>query len=208
MSAETKPVHVGAVVFPGFELLDTFGPLEMFGLLRERASITMVAETAGSVRSNQGPHVVAEATLDGSQGFDVLLVPGGWGTRTLAENPAFLAQLRHACDRARIVASVCTGSALLARAGVLDGRRATTNKANYKWATSQGPNVTWVPQARWVEDGRFFTSSGVSAGMDMALALIAHLFDRETSVQVADGAEYAWHEDKAWDPFAKLHGLA
>ena len=71
--------------------------------------------------------------------------------------------------------SVCTGAGLLARAGILDGRRATSNKRSLDWVISQGPKVEWVPQARWVEDGKFATSSGVSAGIDMALAIIASI---------------------------------
>ena len=207
MSAVQAPIKVGALVFPGFELLDVFGPLEMFGLLKERARITMLAERAGSVKSSQGPECVADAALSGDHGLDVLLVPGGIGTRTLVLNEPYISELRRQCERARYVATVCTGSGLVARTGALDGRRATSNKFAFKWAASQGTSVTWVPKARWVEDGKFFTSSGVSAGMDMALGLIAHLLGRETSVQVAQWAEYTWHEDKDWDPFAALNGL-
>jgi transcriptional regulator GlxA family with amidase domain len=105
------------------------------------------------------------------------------------------------------VASVCTGSLLLAKAGLLEGRRATTNKRAFKLVAGLAPEVSWVAEARWVEDGPFFTSSGVSAGMDMALGLIAHLLGREASIAAANRAEYVWHEDKRWDPFAKLNHL-
>ena len=208
MTATPRPIQVGAVLFAGFELLDVFGPLEMFGMLGEKASITMLAEQPGSIRSHQGPACVAEKTLAGDHGLDVLLVPGGMGTRSLVANAPFLAELRRQSDSACFVATVCTGSGLLARTGALDGRRATSNKAAFAWASSQGPGVTWVPKARWVEDGKFFTSSGVSAGMDMALGLIERIFDRETSVRTAHRAEYEWHQDRDWDPFAKLNGLA
>jgi transcriptional regulator GlxA family with amidase domain len=205
--ATAAPIKVGAVLFEGFELLDVFGPLEMFGMLKERATITMLAEKAGPVRSSQGPACIADAALAGSHGLDVLLVPGGIGTRREVSNQPFMDEIRRQSDSARFVASVCTGSGLLARAGVLDGRSATSNKFAFKWAVSQGPRVAWVPEARWVEDGKFFTSSGVSAGIDMSLGLIAHLFGRETSVTVAQWTEYEWHEDKEWDPFAKLNDL-
>jgi transcriptional regulator GlxA family with amidase domain len=205
--APAAPIKVGAVLFEGFELLDVFGPLEMFGMLKERASIAMLAERAGRIRSSQGPACVADRALAGDHGLDVLLIPGGMGTRREVSNAPFLEEIRRQSERARFVASVCTGSGLLARAGVLDGRRATSNKFAFKWAVSQGPKVNWVPEARWVEDGKFFTSSGVSAGIDMALGLIAHIFDRDTSLTLAGWAEYEWHEDKERDPFAKRNGL-
>jgi transcriptional regulator GlxA family with amidase domain len=198
---------VGAVLFPGFELLDVFGPLEMFGLLGGRAQILTLAEQAGAVRSSQGPVSLADAPLSGARDLDVLFVPSGWGTRREVSNEGLLGELRRLSQGARLVAGVCTGAALLARAGILDGRRATSNKKAFKWVASQGPKVDWIAQARWVEDGKFFTSAGVSAGMDMALALIARLFGRETGVAIARDAEYEWHEDAGWDPFAKLNGL-
>jgi len=77
----------------------------------------------------------------------------------------------------------------------------------FRMVASRWPAVHWVAEARWVEDGRFFTSSGVSAGMDMALGLIARLTDWDTSLEVANRAEYEWHQDKGWDPFARLNGL-
>jgi transcriptional regulator GlxA family with amidase domain len=206
--ATTAAIKVGAVIFEGFELLDVFGPLEMFGMLKERASITMLAEKAGSVRSVQGPACTAEAALAGDHRLDVLLIPGGMGTRREVSNQAFVEEIRRQAEAARFVATVCTGSGLLAKSGALDGRRATSNKFAFKWAVEQGPGVRWVPEARWVEDGKYFTSSGVSAGIDMALGLIARIFDRETSLRAANWAEYEWHEDKDWDPFAKLNGLA
>jgi transcriptional regulator GlxA family with amidase domain len=104
--------------------------------------------------------------------------------------------------------SVCTGSALLARAGLLDGIRATSNKRAFDWVVSQGPAVKWIGQARWVEDGKFATSSGVSAGIDMALAIIARVLGTETAEKDAIGMEYEWHRDAAWDPFAKIWGRA
>ena len=99
--------------------------------------------------------------------------------------------------------SVCSGSALLARAGVLDGRRATSNKMFFDLARGQSEKVDWVTEARWVEDGPFVTSSGVSAGTDMALAVIERLYGRERAEQVAILTEYEWQRDADRDPFAK-----
>ena len=119
----------------------------------------------------------------------------------------FLNWLSSASQHAEITSSVCTGAPLLARAGLLDGRRATTNKLAWAWATSQGPKVLWQPRARWVVDGPFFTASGVSAGMDMSLALIAALTDEATADQVAVWAEYNRQHDPSDDPFAEAAGL-
>ena len=97
--------------------------------------------------------------------------------------------------------SVCSGSWILARAGLLDGRRATSNKVYFKMATQQSDRVQWIAEARWVEDGPIFTSSGVSAGMDMALAVIASIFGEDRATDVADAAEYIWNRNPDDDPF-------
>jgi transcriptional regulator GlxA family with amidase domain len=97
--------------------------------------------------------------------------------------------------------SVCSGSWILAKAGLLDGRRATSNKVYFKLATQQSDQVQWVSEARWVEDGPIFTSSGVSAGIDMALAVIAALFGEDKAVEIANYTEYVWNKNPDEDPF-------
>lgn len=197
---------VGVLLFEHFELLDVFGPLEMLGMLGEDFAIRLVSEQTEVVDSAQGPQVVIDDFFVDHHPYDVLLVPGGRGTRREVENRALLDWLARAAGRAEIVASVCTGSALLARAGLLDGRQATTNKNAFDWVIGQGPKVDWQPRARWVEDGKFFTSSGVSAGTDMALALIARLCGIERARQAALWAEHVWNEDSTNDPFARRPG--
>ena len=201
---------IGAVLFEGFELLDVFGPLEAWGIYAEIAgacTIVTAAEKAGMVKSAQGPRAMADYALADCPRIDVLLVPGGIGTRREANNAALQEWLRRRAAEAEIVTSVCTGAALLARAGLLDGRRATSNKFVFKWVMEQGPAVDWIKHARWVEDGKFATSSGVTAGIDMTLALIARLAGAETAERIAILMEYEWHRDPSRDPFAKIHGL-
>jgi transcriptional regulator GlxA family with amidase domain len=198
---------LGMVVFDGFQLLDTFGPLEMFGGLRDRVSILMLAENAGSARSSAGPAVMVDCTIADAPPLDILMIPGGMGTRREVDNAPFVGAFKALAEATPHVASICTGSAVLARTGLLDGISATTNKRSFQWVASQGPNVQWVAQARWVEDGKYFTSSGVSAGTDMALALIAKLFGHDVALQVAGVAEYEWNSDWRHDPFAKINGL-
>lgn len=203
----TKRLSLAVVLFEEFELLDVFGPLEMFGLLAEQFEILLVSESGDIVASAQGPKSIIDYRFDNCPAFDILLVPGGRGTRREVDNPVLLDWLRCQAATAQYITSVCTGSALLARAGLLDGRRANTNKAAFDWVVSQGEQVDWQKQARWVEDDHFFTSSGVSAGIDMSLALIARISGQETAEQVAAWAEYQWHQDPNRDPFALSYGL-
>ncbi|HKV56459.1 MAG TPA: DJ-1/PfpI family protein [Candidatus Binataceae bacterium] len=197
---------LGIVLFDGFELLDVFGPAEAYASRETEGAFTllMVAQERGAVASAQGPKALAEFSFADCPRLDIMLAPGGIGTRREVENPALLSWLRVRASEAETVTSVCTGAALLARAGVLDGHRATTNKRSFDWVVSQGPKVNWVAAARWVEDGKFATSSGVSAGIDMALAIIARQCGAETAEKVAIAMEYEWHRDPSWDPFAKI----
>jgi transcriptional regulator GlxA family with amidase domain len=205
--AEVSNRRLGVILFPEFELLDVFGPLEMFGMLQGSLEIALVAQQSGHVRSAQGPEVVARYGFGDCPHLDLLLVPGGMGTRAEAENPRMLEFLQQRVTEAEVAMTVCTGTALLARAGSLDGKRATTNKMFFQWVAEHGPAVKWVKEARWVEDGKLVTSSGVSAGIDMALAVIARLYGPQTSENLAVAAEYEWHRDAGWDPFARIHGL-
>jgi transcriptional regulator GlxA family with amidase domain len=199
---------VGVLLFPGFELLDVFGPLEAFGHAGDWLRCVTVAEQAGPVTSSQGPRAVADHGFDDCPPLDILLVPGGMGTRREVDNAALIDWIAARARRAETTTSVCTGAALLARAGVLDGRRATSNKRAFGWVSGQGPKVTWVRQARWVDDGDVLTSSGVSAGIDMALHLIGRLAGPAVRDEIATRMEYTWHSDAAHDPFAKIYGLA
>ncbi len=198
---------LGVLLYPDFELLDVFGPVEMFGNMPGVIDVRMVAETRGLVRSAQGPQVHADHGFTDCPPLDLILIPGGIGTRAQVENAALVAWLGRQVDHAETVMTVCTGTALLAETGRLDGHRATTNKMFFSWPATGWPKVAWVKEARWVEDGKFVTSSGVSAGIDMALAVIARLSGPETSEALAVATEYEWHRDASWDPFAKVHGL-
>lgn len=202
------PRRVGVVLFEGFELLDVFGPLEVLGSLGEQCSFELIGPSKGPVRSAQGPSVLAEHGRRGAPACDLVLVPGGPGTRRLVDDRSVLDWLGVWAGSAALVTSVCTGSGVLAAAGLLDGYRATSNKQAFEWARSQGPRVAWAPEARWVHDRDRWTSSGVAAGIDMALALVADLFGAGVAEDVADLIEHDWHRDAAWDPFAAKHGLA
>ena len=132
---------LGIVLFPGFELLDVYGPVEMFGMYPDEFELRTVAESKGLVPSGMGPATAIDDTFADGRDYDLLLVPGGPGTRTEVDNNVLIDWLRAVSDRAELITTVCTGSAVLARTGLLDGRRATTNKNAFAWVEGMGPNV-------------------------------------------------------------------
>ena len=181
---------LGVLFFDGFELLDAMGPLEMLGNVGPQLKIITVAEKPGVITSSQKIKTVADYGFDDCPKVDILLVPGGFGGLQFIAKPENLKWLKKKGEEAQLVTSVCNGSQLLAQAGLLDARKATTNKAYYKMITSQNQTVDWQAKARWVDDGDRITSSGVSAGIDMSLYLIARLFGEERAT---------------WDPFSDIH---
>jgi len=195
-------MRLGAVLYNDFELLDAYGPLEMFGCLGNDLEIVVIAEHKGGVKSSAGPQSLAEYDFADAPELDLLLLPGGVGTVPELSNPALLDFLRTRCPDIQINMSVCSGSALFAKAGLLDGLRATSNKMFFSLASTQSDKVDWIENARWVDAGQFVTSSGVSAGTDMALAVIERLFGAERAQQVAAFTEYQRHTDADSDPFA------
>lgn len=199
--------QLGALIFPGFELLDLYGPLQMFGMLKDDFELHLVAEKESAVVSNQGPLSMATQAFDDSPDYDIVLVPGGAGTRQEVHNQALLSWLASQADKAEYMLSVCTGSALLAKAGLLGERRATTNKSAFAWVADQGPDVNWQRKARWVEDGKFITASGVSAGMDMTLGALSRMLGEPVARDIERWCEYNWNDDPNEDPFAAHYGL-
>lgn len=198
--------RIDVVLFDGFQLLDVFGPVELFSRYPDAISLQFLGPSAGAVRSSQGVQAVATAAYASAPPPDIVLVPGGAGARQLVMDEAFLAWLGAWASEAKLITSVCTGSAVLASAGLLDGYRATSNKRSFAWAASHGREVDWVPQARWVEDRSRWTSSGIAAGMDMAAALLATIVGADAAREAADAAELEIHSDPDWDPFAERWG--
>ncbi len=203
-SADKPARTLGIVLYPRFELLDAYGPAEIFGNLAGRVKVVAVAQQAGPVPSAQGLKGLADFGFDDCPPLDLILVPGGFGTLAELKNEALLDWLRARAKSAEIVMSVCSGSSILAQAGLLDGRRATSNKQYFRLATSRAANVEWVKQARWVDDGNVVTSSGVSAGIDMSLHVVERLFGSEIAERIANATEYQWHRNANDDPFARF----
>ena len=211
MTQEPPVRRVAVIVFPGFTVLDAYGPIQAFGSCRRARpdgtqhrffEIFTIGETPGAVPSGEGPATRVEYAFSDAPPWDILVVPGGFGTRPLVKDEAFLKRLASASEHSAITTTVCTGAALLARTGLLDDRPATSNKIAWDWVVAQGPRVRWQRRARWVDDGNVLTSSGVSAGTDMALALIARLNGRDWALTAARNMEYSWNQDPSNDPFA------
>jgi transcriptional regulator GlxA family with amidase domain len=228
------PVHYGVLLFPGFQALDVFGPLDVFNsmsmLYHFPIKLTMLAKTSDAVETSHqraGNQMFSHPETDCSQSMqinrtfeeqlkiqetgahgdngkgaiDVLIVPGGVGTRN--DMTAEIDFVKRMYPSLKAVLSVCTGATILARAGVLDGRRATTNKRAWEWATSNGPNVNWIGEARWVVDGNITTGSGISAGIDATYAFVSDNYGETVAQELADSAEYVRWTDPDHDPFAK-----
>ena len=183
---------IAIVIFPVVEELDFVGPWEVFSFLRslepEACDVFTVAEHGGEVRCAKGLRVLADYSFETAPRPDIILVPGGMGTRTEVENPRLIEYLQRAGGAAEVSTSVCTGSFLLARAGLLEGKRATTHWASLDRLRALG--TVEVVEERWVDEGAVVTSSGVSAGIDMALYLVGRLWGAETARRVQKGIEY------------------
>jgi transcriptional regulator GlxA family with amidase domain len=170
------PRDIAFLVFDGFQLLDAAGPIAAFEIAaRARPGayrLRTIAARPGAIRSSSGLAVTAEP-LDAGEDCDTLVIAGGEGTRGAATDPATLAFVRATADRARRIASVCSGAYVLAAAGLLDGRRATTHWGRTADFQRRFPKVRLEPDMIFVRDGNVWTSAGITAGIDLALALIA-----------------------------------
>jgi putative intracellular protease/amidase len=196
-------MNAGVLLFEDFETLDVFGPVEILGRLREHYQINFYSSTGGLVRNSHGVSVATDSLKNINGGVDIFLIPGGYGTRPAVNDTLFIDSIRQVSKQSRYVLTVCTGTALLAKTGLLDGRKATSNKRAFNWVMSQGENVIWLKKARWVVDGKYYTSSGVSAGMDMALGFLSDLHGIEFARKTAFEIEYNWQENKEEDNFSE-----
>jgi putative intracellular protease/amidase len=194
-------MNIAVLLFEDFETLDVYGPVELFGRLVDLYNIRFYSLEGGQIKNRHGVSALTDKLDNVSGDLEIFLIPGGFGTRTEVGNIALVDKIRDASNSSKYVLTICTGSALLAKTGLLDNRNATSNKRAFAWAVSNGPNVIWNRQARWTVDGKFYTSSGVSAGMDMALGFLSDRHGLEFARRVAFEIEYNWTEDKDNDTF-------
>lgn len=182
--------RIGILLYDGFSLLDPTGPAEILARL-PGATVTMLAERRGPVRTDTGEAaLLADRSIAEVDDLDVVLVPGGGerGTVAAMHNPALLDWIRRIHRRSRWTTSVCTGSLVLAAAGLLDGREATTYWASADYLSTEF-DVTYRPE-RYVRSGKIITSAGVSAGIDMALYLVSLMAGEGTARAIQLAAEY------------------
>jgi transcriptional regulator GlxA family with amidase domain len=199
--------RVGIVVFPDVEVLDFCGPFEVFSVTRlnEQArreepspfEVLLVAEQAGTIVTTGGMKVTPDHTLETCPPLDILVVPGGWGTRAEIKNPRLLAWIEDRARQVETLTSVCTGSMLLGQAGLLDGRHATTHWRSLQWMRESFPSVTVEEKLHVVEDGNVLTSAGISAGIDMALRVVARYFGEPVARHTARNMEYRYPDDNS-----------
>ena len=197
-------MHLFCLIFDEYETLDLMGPVEFLARVPE-VKISYVSFDGGMKRSKQG-FFIKTKKLSKMPKESVLLLPGGQGTRALVDDSEFISRLKECVLASQFCLSVCTGSALIARTGELDGLKATSNKRSLEWVKSCGEAVKWQERARWVRAGKFYTASGVGAGMDMALGFISDHFGKELAQKIANETEYNWQKSSKIDKFAKIYG--
>jgi len=195
---------VNIMLFKDFTVLDAFGPAEVFGRLNMFYQVNFFSLygglISGSANTNIGTKSIQELDAKG-----ILVLPGGFGTRPLVENTEFIGTIKNMSAASEYVLCVCTGSALLSKTGLLDGKNATSNKLSWDWVIAQNAHVNWVKKARWVVDGKYYTSSGVTAGIDMCLCFLSDRHGIETARKVSASLEHVWNENWELDPFAGAH---
>jgi transcriptional regulator GlxA family with amidase domain len=199
--------RVGILIFPDVEVLDFCGPFEVFSvtrlneeLRREEQSpfeVLLVAERAGTVTTTGGMKVTPDHTIDTCPPLDILVVPGGWGTRTEAKNTRLLDWIKTRAQQVETLTSVCTGSMLLGEVGLLDGRHATTHWRSLQRMRESFPAVTVEEKQHVVEDGNVLTSAGISAGIDMALKVVARYHGEAVARNTARNMEYRYPDDNS-----------
>ncbi len=216
-------IRIGILVYDGFEPLDVWGfaepfvaarfigtgylsplphPFEVLFISNEVRPKGQKSAIPGPIKSHYGPRVAPDMFRDDAlkESFDMIMIPGG-NTGPLLDQTkpqevkALIDWVKAIDRRVTLMTSVCTGAAILAYAGLLDGKPAATNHQAFGWVAQFGPRVLWDNVSRWVDAGRYVTSAGVSAGTDMGFYLVKRLAGRAVAEATAKTAEYDWHRD-------------
>jgi transcriptional regulator GlxA family with amidase domain len=199
--------QVGILLFENIEVLDFCGPFEVFTVTRLNEekrrqelspfNVFLVVETKEPVVTTGGMKVLPDYDLDDCPALDILVVPGGWGTRKEMDNELLIKWIADRSRQVETLTSVCTGALLLGKAGLLDGKRATTHWRSLDWMQELFPKTTVEKQLHFVEDGALITSAGISAGIDMSLKVVSRYFGEAIARATAKHMEYPFPESNA-----------
>lgn len=192
----TRIRNVGFLIFNGMEDLDFAGPYEVFTVTmrtqKPRPFDVYTFAEAEMIRTYGGLQVIPHYHISACPEPDILLIPGGQGTRVLMEKPDILDWIKQRAESVEYLLSVCTGSLVLARAGLLSGLTVTTHHSAFEELAREAPDAIISKERRYVDNGQIITSGGISAGIDMALHVVANLLDEAAAQTTADHMEYRW----------------
>ena len=204
MSQDNLPITVGILIFDQVEVLDVAGPFEVFSVTRlneknnwEESStspfrVLLISEKLSQVIAIGGLRLTPDVSIHNCPNLDLLLVPGGWGTRKEVKNDTLLKWIADMSVKTKITASVCTGSSLLGKAGLLDGRESTTHWRAFDFLQDVAPKTKIRRDVLFTLTEPVFTSAGVSAGIDLALCIVSRFFGTEVGEATAQHMEYQY----------------
>ncbi|WYZ37262.1 hypothetical protein EsH8_II_000768 [Colletotrichum jinshuiense] len=213
------PVNYGVIVFRALDMLDIWGPLDALQIAahNRHMNLHIIAATLDPVttetssasmnpyNSSFWPLIQPTNTFDDDLDLDVLIVPGGPGIRSPGLEP-IVDYIAKYYPKVKYLISICTGASFAAKAGVLDGKRVTTNKAAWATITAMAPKAKWVSPARYVSDGNVWSSSGVTSGLDLIIAFIKDVYGEALATKVSNVMEYVPNAAD-WDPFAEINNV-
>jgi transcriptional regulator GlxA family with amidase domain len=195
---------VGILIFDQVEVLDVAGPFEVFSITRLNESrrheesspfkVLLVSENLHQITAVGGLIFTPNTTIHNCPDLDLLIIPGGWGTRKEISNKMILGWIADRATKARLTASVCTGSSLLGRAGLLNGREATTHWQAFDFLRTSAPEVKIREDVRFTTVEPIFTSAGISSGIDLALRIVSYFLGIEVGKATAKHMEYPYPE--------------
>jgi len=192
-------IRIGIFIFDGVEELDFVGPYEVFTMINEvfnyfgkpdAVTVQLLSEHGGQITGAKKMRVLSDVAISDDANWDVVLIPGGEGTRSLLENEVFLSWLQSQAKTTKWVTSVCTGSMLLAQAGLTEGKNITTHHLAFEEFKERGLPGKLIADVRYVSDGNLITAAGVSAGIDMALWLTGQMFTPVIARSVQSAMQY------------------
>ena len=189
--------HVALLIFDNVEALDFAGPFEVFSATDWQSEmkpfkVSLVAEKPGPVLAHNGLSINPHYRLHDHPHADIIIVPGGYGTRREMNNPVILDWVRKQAQKAELVLSVCTGSLVLGAAGLLDDLPATTHHLRFELLQQAAPRCVVREDQRVVDAGKVVTSGGIAAGIDMSFYVVARLLGKEVAIETAQYMEYPW----------------